>query len=330
MLIAFIGCSCVGKSTIMNLLHKNRGFIYAKNIVTRHSRFGEYHKTTISEDDFDNAIINNELILENRHFNFKYSYLRSDIEQAISDLNNYWMIDFGIENINQLNNFDNTYKIIIIPESIEFLKENVIKSGRQERLDEIILSYENFYANLNEVFNNELNSLVIKNKKNDLGGVTFKIIRHLVNSTNCYISGSPLFKDERLGLILVNLQSLNPASNGLEAYKLLSNAINEFEDQIWGANNYFPPRSFLHGNKTDRMYTIFTESFFEVPGYTGVSLLLSRRELIFISRYGAIEIQLKDDEDKYGDNIHFDSRKRNVIFKKNDSTDDGVWVDKNK
>ena len=59
-------------------------------------------------------------------------------------------------------------------------------------------------------------------------------------------------------------------------------------------------------------------------------LLLSRQELIFISRYGAIEMQFKDANDKYGEINHFESRRKNVFFEKNDSNGDGVWIDKNK
>jgi guanylate kinase len=314
----------------MDFFNKEHGFLYLRNITTRASRLNEYHKMTISEADFLKEKNEGKLILDNIFFNDRYGYLKEDIERAISNINEFFMIDFGLENIDQLKGYKNIHKIILLPNSYEFLIETIKKSDRSHRGDEILENYMQFYAHLQEGKDDTLNAFVVKNKQNDVGTVIFKIFKHLVNTLEIYISGSPLLKSERLKLILENVKLLDPSWSGLQAYKILTNEINKFEDHVWGMGTYNRPQSFLGGHKTDRLYTILTESFFDVNGYSGVTLLLSRQELVFISRYGAIEAQYKDEDDRYGEKIPYQDRIDKVFFRKADGWGDGVWNKKNK
>lgn len=121
-----------------------------------------------------------------------------------------------------------------------------------------------------------------------------------------------------------------PTKNGLLAYKSLTQCVNEVEDQVFGETLWNCPRTFLNGERTDRIYTILSESFYEVPSFPGVSLLLAKDELIFISRFGAAEVQNKLIDDKYGEAIPYEQRSNEVIFSKLDASGDGVWHVKNK
>jgi guanylate kinase len=330
MIVALIGCSCSGKSTIMKMLHETRGFGFLRNAVTRPGRTDEMYKISYTDLEFDKSLERNELILQNKHFKYRYAYLRNDFEKAILTHDEFYMLDFGIENISQFDQFESITKVIIIPESCEFLKKNILKSGREERESEILANFKSHYSHLKEGYNKGLNSLIVKNRENNLPGVVTEIINFMSNSQNRYLSVNNIFKSVRLKMIIENLKSLEPSNCGLMAYSLITKCINEVEDEIWGKNFYFPPRTFLNGSSSNRIYTIFPESFFKVPMYSGVTLLLSKRELIFISRFGAIEGQLKDSEDKFGEKIHFSERRNNVYFEKQDSFGDGVWVPKNR
>ena len=135
---------------------------------------------------------------------------------------------------------------------------------------------------------------------------------------------------ERLLEVLEYLRNLPGAKSGLEAYAQISNALNDFEDCVFGRNSWSPPRSFQDGNRTQRLYPILPENIFPVDGYNGVMLLLAKKELVFISRFGAIEIQKKCESDKYGALLHYKERSDTIVFKKTDYYGGGVWNDKNK
>lgn len=330
MLIVFTGVSCVGKTLIMNYLHKEKGWQYVRNITTRLARLGEYHKISVNQSIFNQEKENGNLQLVNDFFGDSYGYLSLDLKRAISTTNEFWMIDFGIENLNQLSDFSNTYRIIVLPESIEFLRSNILNSDRPQRLNDILKTYQEKYAFLSEGYNHTLNSQCIINYKNDIASIIYKSINFIIKEINHSLTSSFLLKAERLKLILENLKFERPASSGLEAYKILTDCINKFEDMVWGYESYTIPRTFLNGQRTDRLYTILTESFHSIPYYTGVTLLLSKVELVFISRFGAIEFQYKDMNDPFGEKIGFDKREDKVFFRKNDSKNEGVWHNKNK
>lgn len=134
---------------------------------------------------------------------------------------------------------------------------------------------------------------------------------------------------QRMLEVLDYIKKLPCAKSGLEAYAQISNALNDFEDTIFGENYWSPPRTFQDGSRTDRLYPIMPENIFNLENYNGVTLLLAKKELLFISRFGAIEIQKKDESDKHGKNISFPSRTNMILFEKLDFFGDGVWHEKN-
>ena len=137
-------------------------------------------------------------------------------------------------------------------------------------------------------------------------------------------------KHQRIRVALDYLHSMPPSSNALAAYHLLEKAIREVEDAFFGKESYDPPKTFLDGTRTERIYMTLQESIHPVPKYSGVQILVHLKEVVFISRYGAIEIQRKYEEDKYGFLIPFEKRTNLLLFQKNDAYNDGVWHEKNK
>jgi hypothetical protein len=134
---------------------------------------------------------------------------------------------------------------------------------------------------------------------------------------------------QRLAAALQRTAKLPPATTALEAYRQIAQSINEVEDSWWGADHWQPPRSFLDGTRTARLYPIYPESFFAVDGFPGVTLLLAKHELLFISRFGAIELQCKEWNDALVERIHYPERSPDAIFAKADASGDGVWHAKN-
>jgi 5'-deoxynucleotidase YfbR-like HD superfamily hydrolase len=144
-----------------------------------------------------------------------------------------------------------------------------------------------------------------------------------------YSPGIPS-KSQRLKLVFEDMVDREPARTGLEAYRQLSDAVNRVEDMYLTANHWHPPRHVGPGVVTERLYPIAPESCYPVPDYAGVDLLVSVGECVFVSRFGAIEVQVKDGGDPFGERVAFQDRKDRVIFSKFDSAGDGVWSIKNR
>ncbi len=135
---------------------------------------------------------------------------------------------------------------------------------------------------------------------------------------------------ERLQVVLERLAVLPQAQNGLEAYAQMAGVINTSEDEWFGPGHWDLPRTFLDGRRTERLYPIMPESFHAVPDFPGVTLMVSKAEILLMSRFGAIEMQVKDPDDKFGDQVPFCARADRVMFVKPDAQGDGVWHDKNR
>lgn len=135
---------------------------------------------------------------------------------------------------------------------------------------------------------------------------------------------------ERLLRLLDVIRVAAPARSGLEAYRQLAETLNEMEDEWWGPEHWAPPRTFRTALRTERLYPIMPESFFEVPGFPGVTLLLAKRELVFVSRTGAIQVQRKDTADRDGRITPFESRTETIMLDKSDAYGDRVWHVKNR
>jgi hypothetical protein len=134
-------------------------------------------------------------------------------------------------------------------------------------------------------------------------------------------------KKSRLMKLFDVLGKLPPAKTGLEAYGQISNSLNLLEDQVFGYQEWKTPRTFEDRIVRSRMYASHPEWFKIVEGFSGVTNLVHGNEYIFISRMGAIEIQLDTKEDKIDKPFH--TRTSAVVFKKNDAYGDDVWNSKN-
>jgi hypothetical protein len=135
-------------------------------------------------------------------------------------------------------------------------------------------------------------------------------------------------KGERLQKLTACLLMLPPARSGLEAFAQVTNALNLLEDQLWGPDHYLMPRTYEGGRVTDRLYASHPESFETVDGWIGVMNMVHTKEFIFMSRFGAIEIQRDTGESE--SEVCFCTRRHAVLFAKVDAAGHGVWHAKNR
>jgi 5'-deoxynucleotidase YfbR-like HD superfamily hydrolase len=166
--------------------------------------------------------------------------------------------------------------------------------------------------------------------RSDQGAVTSLALGGDGARTEWWYSPGIPSKSHRLKLVFEEVATRQAARTGLEAYRQISDALNRVEDMYFTASYWKPPRHVGPGVVTDRLYPIAPESCYPVPDYSGVDLLVSVGECLFVSRYGAIELQVKDKSDLFGEHVAFHSRRDRVIFSKPDSSGDGVWHVKNR
>lgn len=142
-------------------------------------------------------------------------------------------------------------------------------------------------------------------------------------------------KEERLREALQQVAKMQPAPNALGAYRQIARALDRVEDSYLGAGSWSPLRYYPPGTRTERMYPIAPESFIDVPGWPGVTCLVSTGQYVFLSRDGAIEVVIKRPEDTgrsgfeafiCGRDVQVGSL---VAFRKPDYLGEYVWAPKN-
>ncbi|MDE1153748.1 MAG: hypothetical protein PW788_14535 [Micavibrio sp.] len=132
----------------------------------------------------------------------------------------------------------------------------------------------------------------------------------------------------RISKILALFAKAPPFANGMMAYATLMEIVNEQEDLVWGADYWKAPRTFHGGVVTDRVYPTHTESFENVEGFLGVTHLIHTKHSIFLSRYGAVQVQL--DNGWAVSDCHLETRAEFILVDKLDAYGDGVWHEKNR
>jgi hypothetical protein len=102
-------------------------------------------------------------------------------------------------------------------------------------------------------------------------------------------------KSERLLRVFDLLRLGPPCRSGLGAYRQISEALNVIEDEQLGPDSWRPPKSFLGQPSSERMYPTYPENMLAVPGYPGNTALWHVSEVVFVSRFGAIEVRQRDE-----------------------------------
>lgn len=145
MLVILYGLPCTGKSTIIGNLVSNYHFKYINCYVTRNLRQNDKARIKVSVETFKKMQVNGDFFAANEHYDSHYGALYSDILAAIDDKQNFYIVDYLIQNRKDLEPY-NHHKILIVPDSIESLTKWVIGSTRLERLYRIQHEYKLYYT----------------------------------------------------------------------------------------------------------------------------------------------------------------------------------------
>jgi hypothetical protein len=139
--------------------------------------------------------------------------------------------------------------------------------------------------------------------------------------------GAPASKRERLFAALQRLQDVPACSSGLEMYRNLCQALNHVEDNALGESSWLPPRTFIGARSSERLYPTYPESMLRVSGAPGITALWHETEVVFISRFGAMEVEEKNGRDL---ELIVSEGGATRLFSRLDAYGDGVWHPKNR
>lgn len=185
MLVLFFGVSGVGKTTLMDVLVTNFGWKYVPSYMTRPLRGHEVGKISISSELFQDMEQNHKFLCVNSFFGNLYGTPIKELQEAIADHNSYWAMDFPITGRGLVLGRYAHIAIIVLPETIEQLEEQVQRSGRGNRLADILDDYHKNYLpyKINPVEEPLLFTII--NYKNKIQEVVKEITTVVMRSGPC-------------------------------------------------------------------------------------------------------------------------------------------------
>jgi guanylate kinase len=162
MLVLLFGVSCVGKTSLIQNLKNNFGWLSIHTYMTREIRLGETEKISVTNDDFIQMDIQKYFMCTNEIFGNKYGTPKNEIEIAVKDNNRYWILDFPISRRHIFQGY-NYIPVIVLASNKEQLIDQINKSNRSDRLTHILKEYDDHYVIYNDFLHNKGRNIVIIN-----------------------------------------------------------------------------------------------------------------------------------------------------------------------
>ena len=133
MLVLLLGPSGVGKTSIIHVLAETCGWSVVPSYITRPQRDDERYKRTLSQQDYQNRLENNQFFTHVEQFQYMYGTLKADIELAQSS-DDVWVLDFDVYAYKESFIGVEHLAFVVLPESEEQLKAQLLETGRADRL----------------------------------------------------------------------------------------------------------------------------------------------------------------------------------------------------
>lgn len=176
MLTILYGTSCSGKTEIIKNLVEKHNYKIIMCYHTRKPRENDLARESITKNEFDELVEKGIIGFVNEHLDAKYGNKIGDFKNAELSKDNY-ILDWPLSSREKLQQF-NHLKIIIIPQTIEQLKFQIIKSGREKRMDEILSDFELNYSEEKLVELQRKDYIVIVNERDQINQTINNILKH--------------------------------------------------------------------------------------------------------------------------------------------------------
>ena len=145
MLIVLYGPSCVGKSTIQNVLCRHFGWRPIRCFTTRKPRHNDISRIHVSPAEFQCMSDQNAFFLENVQFGEMYGTSKVDIAFALRSEDLFFVLDFRINDRLQLSPVRHC-KILVSVDGSEDLMKRIALANRRDRQEEILSEYRRNYT----------------------------------------------------------------------------------------------------------------------------------------------------------------------------------------
>lgn len=162
MFVLIFGVSCVGKNALIAKLTEKFGWKYIPTFMTRPLRENEVGKISITREEFSNLEKNGFFVCVNEIHGNLYSTPVKEVGLGITDNKTTWVLDFPLSKRHLLEKYPHL-GFVILPESIEQLVSQIKEAKREERLEEILVDYNNNYKDLSEHLNKYPKTFVVIN-----------------------------------------------------------------------------------------------------------------------------------------------------------------------
>ena len=145
MLTVLYGPSCVGKTTLINILVNRYQWKPINCYLTRDLRSDDVARISITPELFHEKEIRGEFQCVNHQFQSSYGTPRDELINATTISQDSYILDFMLKNYAQLEDLEHT-KILILPETRDTLKSQIIAANRKDRESEILLDLDDNYS----------------------------------------------------------------------------------------------------------------------------------------------------------------------------------------
>lgn len=134
MLIILLGPSGVGKSSIAQHLVEQYGWRPLISLVTREERADEIFKISISLRSYEMLVSLGKLWSDVEQNGHRYGLLRNEVQAAIQDTENFYVVDFGLSSRNTYFSKVEHFTVYLAAENDATLKDRIIAADRVDRV----------------------------------------------------------------------------------------------------------------------------------------------------------------------------------------------------
>ena len=142
MLVLILGASGIGKSTVIDSLTENHGWLALTSYVTRPAREGETHKRAISDSEYEAMATRGEFWSDVSQSGYRYALLSSEVNQALCDPRQIYVVDYGLENRDVFFKDHSYCTVYLTVDSKIALEERLSAAGRSERLAAALATFD--------------------------------------------------------------------------------------------------------------------------------------------------------------------------------------------
>jgi guanylate kinase len=145
MLVILYGPSCVGKTSIQKgLIESDCGAKAVRCFQTREPRDSDVGRVHVSQKEYDDILIDEEIAISNQHFGNYYGTSKRDLDTSLNN-DQLFVLDFLIKDRALLDPY-NQKKVLIVPDSLNQVLSQMNAAGRSSRREQIIEDYKKHYV----------------------------------------------------------------------------------------------------------------------------------------------------------------------------------------